>query len=235
MINICFCSLIPKYKRQSSYLLNRNTKIYVHRCLQFWEEEKVCGSQVRWIRWLRHDYGFVFVQKLTYKHQSVSWCVIMVQIHDWFLHNSVRFWRIASRNRRITPMQYSLLTVRPFDKNSWCTKLLQSKKTIIKSFTFDMLFSVLALLDICIGMIGVWFQYHSHTPMIRHQLWPCLANLDRRWTLLNISWAMYMWCCFCSKFRNFGTIFAAAWFMPETSIKIAWHESIDMSTSSETL
>ena len=28
---------------------------------------------------LRHDYGFVFSQKLTHKHQGVSWCFIMVQ------------------------------------------------------------------------------------------------------------------------------------------------------------
>ena len=42
------------------YLLNRSK---THRCLQFWEEEKVCGGQVPWIRWLRHDYGFVFGQK----------------------------------------------------------------------------------------------------------------------------------------------------------------------------
>ena len=34
-----------------------------------------------------------------------------------------------------------------------------------------------------IGMIGLWFQCHSHTPIIRHQLRPFWANLDRRWTL----------------------------------------------------
>ena len=31
----------------------------------------------------------------------------------------------------------------------------------------DVLFSVLSLLDASIGMIEVWFQWHSHTPMIR--------------------------------------------------------------------
>ena len=29
--------------------------------------------------WLRQDYGFVFGQKLSHKHQCVSWCVFMVQ------------------------------------------------------------------------------------------------------------------------------------------------------------
>ena len=31
------------------------------------------GRQVRWIRWFRHDYGFVFGQKLTHK----DWCVLL--------------------------------------------------------------------------------------------------------------------------------------------------------------
>ena len=29
--------------------------------------------------WLRHDYGFVFGQKLTHKHRCVSCCVIMIR------------------------------------------------------------------------------------------------------------------------------------------------------------
>ena len=40
--------------------------------------------------------------------------------------------------------------------------------------------------------------------------------------------------CFCSKFSNFGTIFAAAFFMPITSVKIARHEPNDMATLSAT-
>ena len=58
------------------YLLNRNKTLSFHRCLQFCEEEKVSGCQVRW---LRHDYGFVFGQKLSYEHRCVSGCVIIVQ------------------------------------------------------------------------------------------------------------------------------------------------------------
>ena len=73
-------------------------------------------------------------------------------------------------------------------------------------------------------MIGLWFQCHNHTPMIRHQLWAYWANLDGRWIVVNISWAMSMQRWFCSKFSNFGTIFAAARFMHKTLAKIAWHE-----------
>ena len=39
--------------------------------------------------------------------------------------------------------------------------------------------------------------------------------------------AIFMRHCFCSKYSNFGTIFAAARFMPKTSVKIAWHEPND--------
>ena len=40
----------------------------------------------------------------------------------------------------------------------------------------------LDLLDTSIEMIRLWFQCHSYTPIIRHQLWPFWANLHRRWT-----------------------------------------------------
>ena len=66
------------------YLLNHSKTLSFHRCLQFWEEEKVSGCQVQWIRWLRHDYGSVFGQKLTHKHRCVSWCVIMLQ-NPWLV------------------------------------------------------------------------------------------------------------------------------------------------------
>ena len=51
---------------------------------------------------------------------------------------------------------------------------------------------------------------------------------------INISWAISMGRCFCSKFSNFGTIFAVARFMPKISVKIAWHEMNNMLTSSAT-
>ena len=66
------------------YLLNRSKTISFHRCLRFWQEEKVSGGQVRKIRWLRHDYGFVFGQKLTHKHRCVSCCLIMEQ-NPWLV------------------------------------------------------------------------------------------------------------------------------------------------------
>ena len=77
----------------------------------------------------------------------------------------------------------------------------------------------------------VWFQCHSHTPMIRHQLWTFWTNLDHRCTSSTSSER-----CPCNVFFfffcNFGTIFAAARFMPNPSLKIAWHEPNDMPTLS---
>ena len=93
------------------------------------------------------------------------------------------------------------------------------------------LFSILAFLNAFIGMIGLWFQCHSCTSMIRHKLWPFWAHLDRRWTLSTSPERRH---CFCSKFSNFGKIFAASRFMSKTSLKIAWHEPNDMPTSSAT-
>ena len=52
--------------------------------------EIISGDQVRQIRWLRHNYGFVFGQTLTPKQQYVSWCVSMVQ-NPW-LHTYIRNW-----------------------------------------------------------------------------------------------------------------------------------------------
>ena len=52
--------------------------------------------------------------------------------------------------------------------------------------------------------------------------------------VVNISWAMFMQSCFCSKFSNFETIFAVARFMSKTSLKIAWHEPKNMATPSAT-
>ena len=87
------------------YLVNRSKMLAFHRCLQFWKEEKAKGGQVRWIRWLKHDYGFFFFFLVKNSRTSIvvwagglSWW----KVHDWFFRNSVHFWRIASRNRRMT-------------------------------------------------------------------------------------------------------------------------------------
>ena len=56
---------------------------------------------------------------------ALSWC----KSHELFFHKSRRFFRIASRKRRWTCRQYSLLTVWPHGKNSWCTMPLKSKNS----------------------------------------------------------------------------------------------------------
>ena len=104
--------------------------------------------------------------------------------------------------------------------------MMQSKKTLNKTFTF---FSLLVLFDAFIGMIGLWFQCHSHTPMT-----PVLRKSGSSSNVVNISRAMSKRHCFCSKFSNFGTIFAITRFLPKTSVKIAWHQLNDRPTSSAT-
>ena len=99
------------------------------------------------------------------------WC----KICDWFFHNSVRCWRIASKNRRITWKQYCLLTVRPFGKNSLCITPLQSKKTVSKTFTFDRtwwaFFDFGRFWKLPLGWLSFGFNVTSYDP-----------NLDDRWT-----------------------------------------------------
>ena len=53
------------------YLLNCSWILSFYRYLLFWEEEKVSGGQFRWIRWLRHDYGFLFFLPKTHSHASI--------------------------------------------------------------------------------------------------------------------------------------------------------------------
>ena len=62
-----------------------------------------------------------------------AWC----KICNGFFHNTVRFWWTTSHNQRRTTMYYSLLSIRPCSKNSWCITPLESKKTVSKTFTFD--------------------------------------------------------------------------------------------------
>ena len=108
------------------YLLNRSKTLSFHRCLQFWEEGAKSGEYGGW--------GIISVLLVAKDSRTsidvwagaLSWC----KIHDWFFHNSVHFWRNASRNRRITSRLYSLSTLRPCGKNSWCTMPLQVKKTV---------------------------------------------------------------------------------------------------------
>ena len=85
------------------YLLNRIKKLSIHRCLQFCEEEKVSGepSSVNtaveaWLRFL------VLAKSPPTSIKMLTGTLLCCKIHDWVFHNSVRFWRIALRNRRIT-------------------------------------------------------------------------------------------------------------------------------------
>ena len=212
-----FCYRQQLLFRYFFYLLNHSKTVCFHRCRQFSEEENVSGRQLEWIRWLRYDYGFVFGQKLTHKHRCVSWCVIMVQ-NPWLVFSQFCAFLTNCFAQSTHIFKVVLLINRT---TLWQEYTLQSKKTMSKTFAFDeldVLFLVLALLGSSIRVIVLWLQCHSHTPMIRHQLWPFWANLDSHWTSLTF---------FCSKFSNFETIFA-------TSVKIAWHEPNDMSTSSAT-
>ena len=55
--------------------------------------------------------------------------------------------------------------------------------------------------------------------------------IEKIWIVFNISWAMSMRRCFCSKFSSFWTIFTAARIMSKTSVKIASHEPNDVPIS----
>ena len=61
-----------------------------------------------------------------------------------------------------------------------------------------------------------------------------LSKSESSLNVVNISWAISMRRCLPSKFSNFGTIFAAARFMPKITIKIAWHDTNNMPTSETT-
>ena len=115
-------------------------------------------------------------------------------------HNSMHYWRITSRNRRITS-RYSLLSIRPWRSyfgfsTILCISARKSKVVFLIDRTtlrqeFMMLHTIaieenseqnLLISPNLSGGMGVWFKCHSHIPMIRHQLWPFWASLDRRWT-----------------------------------------------------
>lgn len=43
----------------------------------FGNSKNVARSQIWWMRWLKHDYGFIFGQKITNKHWWVTWCLTL--------------------------------------------------------------------------------------------------------------------------------------------------------------
>ena len=116
------------------YVLNRSKKFSLYRCLQIWEEQKVSVAQVWWIRWLRHDYGFIFSQKLTYKHRCVSWCLIMVQ-NPWLFFPQF----YAFLTNCCVQLAHNFKVVFLIDHMTLWQEFMihQSKKTVSKSFSFD--------------------------------------------------------------------------------------------------
>ena len=103
----------------------------------FTKRKNVSGSQVWWIRWLRHDYGFVFGQKLTHKHRCVSWRVIILQ-NPWLVFP--QFCEFLTNYCTQLAHNFKLIfLIDPTTRwqDSWCTTPLQSKKTLSKTFIFD--------------------------------------------------------------------------------------------------
>ena len=95
------------------YPLNHSKTLSFHCCLQFWEEEKFSRGKVRWIQSLRHDYGFTFSQKLTYKDRCLSWDVLVFpQLYTFSLNcfaQSTRNFKIVlliDRTALIIPFQF---------------------------------------------------------------------------------------------------------------------------------
>lgn len=89
------------------------------------------------------------------------------------------FWRTSLR-------KYTIFTVQPCGMNSLCTTPLQSKKTMMKPFTFDRtwrFFMILALTNPSIELIVLYFSCHSWFLLL---LRPFRANLDRHWRCLTV-------------------------------------------------
>ena len=86
------------------YLFNQSKMLSFHRCLQFCEEEKVSGGHVQWIRWVVEAWFTAFFLPLNSRTSIDVYAVALScsKFHDWFFHNSVRFWRIPLRYPRIT-------------------------------------------------------------------------------------------------------------------------------------
>ena len=96
---------------------------------------------------------------------ALLWC----KIHDWFFHNSVHFLRIASHigayfkvvfliDRTTLWQEFMMHCDIAIEENSGHN--LQIWPNLTRVFRSS-------LLDASIGMIGLWFQCHSYTPIIR--------------------------------------------------------------------
>ena len=141
------------------------------------------------------------------------------KINDWFFHNS-----------QSTPNFKAVLLI-PYDLVARIHSIAIKKKNS-KIFTFDRIWCVVFGL----GSFGDYPLVSTSKPCT-HDSSPVMSSLSKYGSLLNfvnISWAMSRQHWFCSKFGNLGTIFAAIRSVFKTSVKIAWHDSNDMQTSSAT-
>ena len=130
-------------ERRSGIDISFNSSILAKRfpfigVFSFWEEEKVNGGQVLWIRWLRHDYDFLFGQKLKHKHRCVNWWVFMVQ-NPWLVFPQI----YAFLMNCFSQSAHNFKVVFLIDRKTWWQEfrmhhmLLESKKIVSKTFTFD--------------------------------------------------------------------------------------------------
>jgi len=109
---------------------------------------------------------------------ALSWC----RCHAPAAHRSGLLRRTASRKRRRTSRQYSLLMFWPCGAYSWCITPRESKKTVNISLT--LLRSCLAFL--ASGMMNVstvttapWFPGRTRKPTTHHQ-WPRCSGIRGR-------------------------------------------------------
>ena len=122
-------------------VLNRSKTLSFHRCLQFWDEDKVSGGQVRWIRWKTHAQASICEQVRYHGARSMIVFSIILWVSDdllrangAYLQGSISYW------------QYDLVA-RIHDAPRHCSLRKQWAKP--SHFTeLDVLFSVLALLVI---------------------------------------------------------------------------------------
>ena len=121
------------------------------------------------------------------------------------------------------------LAARVHDAPCYCNRRKQWAKPSHLS-ELDVIFSVLVLLDASIGMIGLWFQHHSQTPMTHQELWYFWANLDCRST----SSTLFEQCPCKVVFAQSFAILSQSWLMPKISVKIACHEPKNIPISSVT-
>lgn len=123
------------------------------------------------VAWLR----FRFWAKLLHKHRYVNWCVMMLPNPELFFPQFYTF-----LTNCFAHMVHNFKMVLLIDRTTLCQEFMMFHITAIANPLFltklNVLFPVLKLLDDSIGMIGLWFQCHSHAPMVRQKLWPFWAT-----------------------------------------------------------